>query len=398
MYTIDTMPVHYTYCPEFDPKGFPGIRALTYDGMSIGDKKTKVFAYIGFPKDTPAPVPAVVLVHGGGGHAFPEWVARWNAQGFAAIAMDTTGYYPDPESEKGVHYGLYGTFADDAYTTAPDNDGSMPQGVDSDIEKNWLYHAIADAIIARKILASHAAIDASKIGICGISWGGVITSLTIGHDPNFAFAVPIYGSGYLGSKHTLGSIARHFEPESVRSRFLAEDRFQNVKTPTLWLCWNDDNNFSIQANTASYLDTCQGNRETRLSIVHNMHHSHPAGWVRPESITFAKSIVSGAPALPKLLNQPEGRHCTVDVDYSGNFTAVAYYITSPMTYSVHSKFGGNAYTYMDQTWNIIQCTMNPKTHQVTCDLPTNAAGYYLEIKTLIDGEEFVVTSGYVTVA
>jgi len=397
MYTIDTMPVHYTYCPDFDPQGYPDIHALTYDGMSIGSKKTKVFAYMGFPKNTEGSVPGVVLVHGGGGHAYAEWVARWNAQGFAAIAMDTTGYYPDPEAEKGVRYGLYGTFADEDYVNAPDNDGSMIEGVDTDIEKNWLYHAIADAILARKILASQHVVDASKIGICGISWGGVITSLVIGHDPNFAFAAPIYGSGYLGSEHTLGSIARHFETESVRSRFLAENRFQNVTMPVLWLCWNDDNNFSIQANTRSYLDTCSGNSETRLSIVHNMHHSHPHGWARPESITFAKSIISGAPPLPKLLNQPIGRKCTVDIDYTGHFTAAAYYITSPMTYSVHSKFGGNAYSYMDQTWNIIQCQIDPATQRVTCELPPEAAGYYLEIKTLINGEEFVVTSGYVTI-
>ena len=166
--------------------------------------------------------------------------------------MDTTGFYPDPEAENGWHYGLYGPFIEDTYTDAPDNDGSMVQGVSSDIEKNWLYHAVADAMIARKLLASQSCVDASKIGICGISWGGVITSLVIGHDPNFAFAIPIYGSGYLGPDHTLGSISGHFQPVSVRNRWLAEDRFDQVKIPVLWLCWNDDNNFSIQANTQSY--------------------------------------------------------------------------------------------------------------------------------------------------
>ena len=313
--------------------------------------------------------------------------------------MDTTGFYPDPEAENGWHYGLYGPFIEDTYTDAPDNDGSMVQGVSSDIEKNWLYHAVADAMIARKLLASQSCVDASKIGICGISWGGVITSLVIGHDPNFAFAIPIYGSGYLGPDHTLGSISGHFQPVSVRNRWLAEDRFDQVKIPVLWLCWNDDNNFSIQANTQSYLDTCSANKETRLSIVHNMYHGHIVGWKRPESIAFAKAMVKGNPILPKLLTQPVGHQFTVDVECDREITASVYYITSPMTYSVHSKFGGNAHTYMDQTWNILPCAVEPATGkcQVKGCLPEDAAGYYVEIKTWIDGNEFVVTSGYTEV-
>ena len=35
--------------------------------------------------------PAVVLVHGGGGKAFPQWVAKWAEEGYAAIAMDLGG-------------------------------------------------------------------------------------------------------------------------------------------------------------------------------------------------------------------------------------------------------------------------------------------------------------------
>jgi len=396
MYTIDAIPVHYSYCPDFDSKEFPGVKALVYDGMNIGDKKTKVFAYIGFPKNKTAPVPAIVLVHGGGGHAYAEWVSHWNAQGFAAIAMDTTGYYPD--LEKGWCYGLHGIWSNDSYVNAPDNDGSMVHGVDSEISRNWLYHAVADAMIARKIIASFEEVDETRIGICGISWGAIITSLVIGHDPDFAFAIPIYGSGYLGPEHTLGSIAQSFSHESVRNRWLAEERFQNVKIPVLWLCWNDDSSFSIQANTASYLATCNGNSKTRISIVHNMYHGHIAGWSRYESFAFAKSIVFGGVSLPKLQNQPVGRDFTVNIDYVGDFAAAAYYITAPMTYSLHNKFGRKEHTYMDQTWNVISCEIDPDTHQVTGVLPADAVGYYLEIKTLIDDKEFIVTSGYTVIS
>ena len=91
--------------PEYDMKPdsiYHGIKAFFYDGADYKGKKTKVFAHIGFPEMKQGErVPAVVLVHGGGGHAFPEWIRLWNERGFAAIAMDTTGFLPR-EDKKGL--------------------------------------------------------------------------------------------------------------------------------------------------------------------------------------------------------------------------------------------------------------------------------------------------------
>ena len=79
------------YIPDFDPKPetpWYGIKALWYEGAPYQSQKTKVFAHIGFPEEAKTrKVPAVVLVHGGGGHAYPEWIRLWNEKGFAAIAM-----------------------------------------------------------------------------------------------------------------------------------------------------------------------------------------------------------------------------------------------------------------------------------------------------------------------
>ena len=42
----------------------------------------------------------MVLVHGGGGTAFKEWVEKWNARGYAAISIAVEGQ-TDKRSEDG---------------------------------------------------------------------------------------------------------------------------------------------------------------------------------------------------------------------------------------------------------------------------------------------------------
>ena len=60
-----------------------------------------------------------------------------------------------------------------------------------------MYHAVADTVLANSLLRSLPGVDADKVGIMGISWGGVITSTVIGIDDRFAFAIPTYGCGDL---------------------------------------------------------------------------------------------------------------------------------------------------------------------------------------------------------
>ncbi len=122
------------YFPQFDPSGnkggicFDGIKALTYQGADYMGQKTKVFAHIGFPKNIKAPIPAVVLVHGGGGHPEHVWIKKWNAKGYAAISMDTTGFFPTkpiPHLYEGFSEGLarklLTPFCEESYTVGPSN-------------------------------------------------------------------------------------------------------------------------------------------------------------------------------------------------------------------------------------------------------------------------------------
>ncbi len=76
------------------------VHAFTYRGEPYQGHATSVFAYYASPStlgsDTlQPPYPGIVLVHGGGGKAFPEWAELWAKRGYAAIAMDLAGCGPD---------------------------------------------------------------------------------------------------------------------------------------------------------------------------------------------------------------------------------------------------------------------------------------------------------------
>lgn len=393
--------------PEFNPDSDPessanewsNIKAITYDGAEIGGNKTKIFAYVGFPdgaSDTNK-VPAIVLVHGGGGHAFAEWIKLWNDRGYAAIAMDNTGFFPS-ESGKGVsgheadnaamwNYGLYGEFMESGYVNAPNNDEMNSSS--KPLDQQWMYHAVISTIVARNVLAADKRVDSSKIGITGISWGGVITSLVIGFDPDFAFAIPVYGSGYLDESHSwMGPI---FSSPKTKEMWSAADRFNKVSIPVLWLGWTNDVAFSINSNSKSYDDT----KETGsiLSMIYGWGHSHGQGWKPKEAFLFADSIVQNGPTMTICKTEPEGKNFSFTICPASDaikIKARVIYITQPLSYSSKTEGG---WPEIDQAWKAMDCTIEDNT--VRGSLPSSTKGYYVELTTTTPNGKFTTTSRFV---
>src|SRR5271166_3663712 len=63
------------------------LRKLYYESEPFHGKPTRVFAYYAQPAKVEGKLPAMVLVHGGGGTAFSEWARLWARRGYIAIAM-----------------------------------------------------------------------------------------------------------------------------------------------------------------------------------------------------------------------------------------------------------------------------------------------------------------------
>src|SRR4051794_1470454 len=157
------------------------LRPLFYDGLPYRGKPTRVFAWYGRPAGRAGKVPAMVLVHGGGGTAFKEWVVKWTGHGFAAISVAVEGQ-TDRRLADGRTWERHvwaGPARDRIYADHPEP-----------LADQWMYHAVADVVLAHSLLLSFPEVDDRQVGLMGISWGGIIASTVVGIDRRFAFAIP----------------------------------------------------------------------------------------------------------------------------------------------------------------------------------------------------------------
>jgi len=280
--------------------------SLYYQGKSYRGKPTRIFAYYATP-DTligkPAKdhrYPAVVLVHGGGGTAFREWVQLWAKRGYAAIAMDLAGCGPDRKRLP---------------------DGGPGQGdqekfgsIDQPKEDQWTYHAVANVILAHSLIRSFKEVDASHTGVTGISWGGYLTCIVAGLDNRFKAAVPVYGCGFL---HENSVWLDHF----AKMKSQQKDRWVRLWDPSMYVgsatmpvfFVNGTNDFAYPLD--SYFKTyslVKSKRNYRITV--NMPHGHEQGWAPEEIGLFVDQYLKcGIPLpivmRPKLTN--EEVHATV---------------------------------------------------------------------------------------
>jgi|GEM_PF-252647 len=268
-----------------------GIRAVFFDGLPWKGKPTRVFAYIGIPDHQPGEkVPGMVLVHGGGGTAFAEWVKLWNSRGYAAIAMDTCGCTPGGTHGKRPRHEHGG----------PAGWGGFDQ-IDEPMEDQWPYHAVADVILAHSLLRSLPEVDPHRIGLTGISWGGYLTCIVAGVDNRFRFAVPVYGCGFLGDNSTwLPQFKKMGAAKATKWLKLWDpsNYLPRARMPFLWVSGSNDFAYPMDSLQKSYRLT-PGPHTLCLRV--RMPHGHGGPGEKPEEIrVFADHVLKGGPPLARI--------------------------------------------------------------------------------------------------
>jgi dienelactone hydrolase len=358
----------------------PTIRAILFDAKPYQGKPTKTFAYLGLP-DGAGPgkkVPAVVLIHGGGGTAFDRWVKVWTARGYAAIAMDNCGAFPvkseDPK-QKGWRRNPQGG--------PPGWDASFTQ-MDAPITDQWQYHALSDILLAHSLIRSLPEVDAERVGVTGISWGGYLTCLTVGVDARFKFAVPVYGCGFYDECVWQPTLEK-MPPEKSKQWLDQWDPRHYLKgatTPMLWVTGTNDFAYPFGALQKSYR---LPRGERTLSVTLRMPHGHGPAGENPEVIrAFADSVfLNGAP-LPVITAQ--GRDETGRTAWA-TFTAKTAVTKAELLYTADTG------PWQKRLWKAVPAAVGDD-YKASAAIPPGTKVYYLN---LIDEHGIPVSTEHVEV-
>lgn len=257
-------------------------REVFYPGEPFNGKPTRVFAYYAKP-DGDGPFPAVLLVHGGGGKAFPKWAEHWAARGYCALAMDLAGNGPSGRLPDG----------------GPDQSDDVKfRAFDADTAKDmWSYHAVAAVVRGHNLLCGFPEVDRDRVAVTGISWGGYLTCIVAGLDHRLKAAVPVYGCGFL-HENSVWKEAR-FDRADVarRDRWVASFdpslHLGGVKCPILFL--NGTNDFAYPLD--SYQKSYRLVKEARtVSVRVRLPHGHI--WTFGEVDAFIDSHLKKGDPLP----------------------------------------------------------------------------------------------------
>jgi dienelactone hydrolase len=266
--------------------------SLLYAGLPYQGHPTEVFAYYADPQtlgqkiEKKTKFPAVVLVHGGGGQAFSEWVKLWALRGYAAIAMDLQG---NGEEKKHLPNGGPVQLHENIFPT-----------IDEPYGNQWPYHAVADVILAHSLIRSFENIDAGRTAISGISWGGYLTCIVAGLDNRFKAAVPVYGCGYLDPNSA-------WKPEFEKLTAAQREKWTRLWDPSRYVgsatmpmfFVNGTNDFAywLESYEKTYL-LVKSHRQYR--IMPRMPHGHTQGWEPKEIGLFIDQYLIGGVPLPEV--------------------------------------------------------------------------------------------------
>ncbi len=342
-----------------------GVRAIYYDGPEYQGKPSRVFAFYGCPKVKPGEkVPGIVLVHGGGGTAFAEWVKLWVDRGYAAIALDTVGNVPVNETTRVPVVG-------GGPTCGPDF-----VHLDDPLADQWPYYVENAIARARTLLGSFPEVDDKRIGISGISWGGYLSSMAVALDQRYLFAVHVYGCGFLKEKSAWMKELNEPGKERWSEVFDPSLYLADTSTPILWITGTNDPAYSIESFIKSYSLIQKAPVTLRVTI--GMPHGHPEGWSPPEIRAFADSFSFGGVPLPSFSEQ--GR--------SNGGRAWARYKSSTPIESAELIFARQSDAdWKERIWESIPAKV--RSGEVSAEIPSDTRFYFFNIR---DKRDFLVSS------
>ncbi len=358
----------------FSPVSSTELKGIFYESAVFNGEKTQVFAWLGIPVGAKGKVPAVVLVHGGGGTAFRYWAELWLKRGYAVIAMDHGGGVPQNNgrngADKSIPHPRGGPKLQKLFAAA-----MLPA------QDQWAYHAVCAIIRANSLLRSLPEVDSGKIGLIGISWGGVASEIALGIDDRFQYGVIVYANGFLHED----SLWKDTEFKTVNdaavkrwtelwdpSRYLGKSNL-----PILFVGGATDPCFRPEVWQKTYQLIAPEHR--KLAYRPFMPHGHPPAGDPGEITVFADAMTRSAEPLPKIISQNDDR--------------IVYESTLPLQkaelcYTVEHG------AWNKRKWQTAPLSIDVQKNSIEIKVPAEATAYFVNLydhRNLIASSEMIIS-------
>jgi len=253
-------------CP-FEGVATPHSRPLLIEGRGPNGTKAEFFCAYAVPdgKMPDGGWPGVLMVHGGGGTAYPYWIEVWRQKGFAVLAPDWYNQYPVPGLSK----------PDSSWNHNVER-RELPGGKRNDIVAN-----VANFVAAHSLLRSMPEVNPEKTVYVGLSWGSWYGAAIAAVDGRFKGICEIY----------CGDVNRDRPDFLLNGRFLWQ-----AKVPMWWIVGVNDDNVTPESSQAGF-DACP--RHCGHTVVPRLLHGH-IGYEFEAVSRMARHFACGEPSLPIL--------------------------------------------------------------------------------------------------
>ena len=327
------------------------VTTVTFTGLPYKGAARTYSACLAVPKKLTGKAPAVVLVHGGAGTSFPQWATQWADKGYVAIAPD-------------VNFLM-------------DSDHMFMMSNSGTAKDMWTYHAMGAVIGAVSAVAQHPQVDADRIAMMGISWGGYLTCIAAPIDKRIKAAISVYGCGYFDDAEPSSGwhgplvsgldLAAFLSPAEQREwiqRFDCKQYLPMMDRPILFGTGTSDGTFPMNTFEKS-LRLPTGKVASRVIIEWGHDYSKP--WASPEFIAFADQYLNKGAAL---------------VQFSASGT------TESTTWATYTSDGelqnaGLVYTtdttkeWRERNWSVAPAKVDKQAKKISATLPDGAVAWFI---------------------
>ncbi len=310
----------------------------------------RIFGYLSRPEG-PGPFPALLLISGFKQPARRDWAEHHAARGYVALVFDHLGRGPDGQP-----------LADSVIPVTEEN---TFEPFTRDVRSCAPFQTIAACLRGISLLDSLEDVDRSKIGVTGLSWGGVLCCIIPALDERIRCAVAVYGCGGISLESGVLAFLNLMSASDHLRWSLYFDPCNYlpwIRCPILLINGTNDPIYPFSIHRQSYL-IVPGPKS--LSVRINMSHGYIHEWPWwQDSEVFLDAHLKGGTPFPTITQTEFGpsRVAAQIASTSGSIEAYLCWTTS------------QAY-YRDRPW---QAKVLPlEGSQISAELPPGTVAYYL---------------------